>query len=148
MDLLSAAEKAAISAAFDDLHDTFKKTIYLFTKVVAQHSTISDNHNYLFGQTKPVSVSEPSYTKTSILARVKHMDRSEIAKIPGAQAQTNIQLPEGLLRLKVQDEDYASVRKAAKIDFEGLTYTLFSDAGKIGPFTTNYYTLYFKRGDA
>lgn len=148
MDLLSAAQKAAITAAFDDLHDTFKKTVYLFTKVVPQHTTISDNHNYLFNQTKPVVPSEPSYTKTSITARVKHMDRSEIAKIPGTQAQTNIQLPEGLIRLKVQDDDYAAIRKAAKIDFEGLTYTLFSDAGKIGPFKTNYYTLYFKRADA
>ncbi len=148
MDLLSSSQKQEIKAVFDDLHDTFKKEIIVFTKSVGTYSGQTSGHNYLFDKNTPRVVAEPEYTSSTIYARVKHMDRSEIAKIPGIQAQTNIQLPEGLIRLKIKNEDYALLSKASKIAYSGLTYTLFSDAGKIGPFDAEYYTMYYKRGDA
>ena len=148
MDLLSSSQRTEIKSVFDDLHDTFKKEIKVFTKKLASYSGPSNNQNYLFDKNSPRTIAEPEYTSTSIYARVKHMDRSEIAKIPGIQSQTNIQLPEGLLRLKIQSSDYQTLVKAAKIDYGGLTYSLFSDAGKIGPFEAEYYMLYYKRSDA
>lgn len=146
-DLLSVSQKAAISSAFDDLHDTFKRPIKVFSKVIANHSNTNTNYNGIFGQNKTQNPSEPTTTSTTIYARVKNMDKSEVGKISGINTGTNISLPEGTIRIKVPDDDYATLKKAIKIEYGGLTYVLHSDPGKIGPFDINYYTLYFSRAD-
>jgi hypothetical protein len=148
MDLFSSSERDEVRSAFDDIHDSFKKAVIVFSKSVTSYSGQNSEHNYLFNRDKPVTVSEPSYSQETIYARVKFMDRHEIAKIPGLSSQTNINLPEGLLRIKILDSDYNKVRKAAKFAYEGVTYTLFSDPVKIGPFTHDYYACYLKRADA
>lgn len=147
MDLLTSTEKTAISAVFDNLHDTFKRSVKVFTKTLASYTGISANHNALFGTNKTQNPTEPAATVTTILARVKFMDKSEVGKIPGLNTGSNLSLPEGTIRLKVSDDDYALLRKAVKIEYGGLSYVLHSDAGKIGPFDVNYYTLYFSRAD-
>ena len=146
-DLLSSTEKAAISAGFDDLHDTFKRPVKVFSKVVTTFNNTSSNHNGLFGQNKISNPQEQSVTSSTIYARVKFMDKSEIGKISGINTGTNISLPEGTIRLKISDADYPLVKKSVKIEYGGLPYVLHSDAGKIGPFDINYYTLYFSRAD-
>lgn len=145
-DLLSSSEKAAISSGFDDLHDTFKRAITVFTKV-APSSSITSNSNYLFGKTSAQNPSEPSVTTSTIYARVFSRDKMDVGKIPGINSGSNIALPEGSIRLKISESDYALVKKSVKIEYNGLPFVLHSDAGKIGPFDINYYTLYFKRAD-
>lgn len=146
-DLFSQTEKTAISLVFDDIHDSFKRPVKVFTKVVANHSNTSANFNGIFGQNKIQNPSEPTLTSETIQVRVKHMDKSEVGKISGINTGTNISLPEGAIRLKVPEQYYNLIKKSSKIEFAGLTYALHSDAGKIGPFDINYYTLYFSRAD-
>jgi hypothetical protein len=146
-DLLSSTEKAAISSALGHVADTFKRPVRVFSKTVSTFSNTSSNHNGLFGQNKTTNPQEQSVTSSIIHARVKFMDKSEIGKISGINTSTNISLPEGSIRLKISDEDYTLVKKSVKIEYGGLNYVLHSDAGKIGPFDINYYTLYFSRTD-
>jgi hypothetical protein len=144
-DLLSSAEKTAISAAFDDLHDTFKRTITVFTKTIT--TDISNDYNGLWGKDDTPVVRENDVTSSTIEARLKFVDKAEYDKLPMEKSATNLAFPNGVIRLKIKDENYDLVRNSFKIEFGGLTYRLLSDAGKIGPFDINYYTLYFVRAD-
>lgn len=146
-DLLSSSEKLAISLAFDDLHDTFARDIRVFIKTLTTHSGVSSGSNSLWDRAKPVSPTEESVSVSTITARLKFMDKAELEKIPVNNTATNLSFPNGVIRLKVKDEDYNTVKKSVKIEYGGLPYKLYSDAGKIGPFNVNYFTLYFVRAD-
>ena len=53
--LLTAAEKAALQSAFDDLHDTFARDIYIFKEAKNVVMSTNPNYNPIYNQNSSLS---------------------------------------------------------------------------------------------
>lgn len=147
MSLLTDAEKTQINSIFDELHDTFKRTVTVYrigkTALVATDSSFNGIYEKTLGKQ---GNSKPAYTTTTISARIKYFSKAELAG-PDLQGQTGIYIPSGTVRLKVTAADYESLKGAEKIEIDGQLYKLLAMPVAIGPFGVNHWAIYLTRSD-
>jgi hypothetical protein len=138
---LSQAQKTTIDSALDNLHDTFKITIYA---CVEKTEAVADNSQYnaLYHSSNNQNVA--SYNKVlikyPIQARVRYAPDQTEGILP-----TNLLDSKGKARIKVSSEDYEKVKIATKIEIRENYYIVDGDADIEGIFSDNYYTVYLKR---
>jgi len=142
--LLSAAQKATVNEAFSRLHDTFARDIYIYTE--QKEDAEDSDYNSLYGRDLDGSESPYNTTlvKTTGQARVYY---PENPKQEGDQfrSQANIPFSQGTIRLKVDDATYESLLTAAKIEVDDVLYSVDGDAKVVGPFGTQYYSIFLRR---
>lgn len=140
--LISDAIQNEISGVYTDIHDTFKRDIYLYTP---QKITIpaSSDFNPLYGRSPstPQVASEVTLIKSTITARVYYPDRS----LEMDQAGFNIADSTGRVRLKLLKDDFESLKKATKIEIDDVLFTVAGDPHIEGPFKSAYYMVYLER---
>lgn len=138
---LSAASKANIDSVLDRLHDTFKTEIFVYI-AKKEDFTADPTFNSIYG--KPSISRQSTYNrvmeKQSVMARVlypeKQMEVAFSANVPNSK---------GLVRIKVDSAGSELVKIAAKVEIDGVFYTLDSDAAVVGMFSDNYFIYYLKR---
>jgi len=144
--LLTAAQKSAIQSAMADVHDTFARDIYVYIEkqIATRPSTL--NYNPLYGRTKDDSKlnSQTELVKHTIKARVS-FSPTQNESIVDAGGQFNLTASQGRVRIKVDATAYEKVQDASRIEIDDILFVVDSDAKNVGPFSTQYYTVYLKR---
>ena len=144
---LSSAQKTAITNVFNNMHDTFARTINVYqikNKVfVATNST----YNALYKRVKDSSLARTEVTSTEAKARILYIDKQLERDMAGLSAQINVPLSEGMVRVKIDAATYALFKKATEVELDGDRFNIVSAAGGIGQFDITYYTVYLQRAD-
>jgi len=143
--LLTTAQKAALQSAFDDIHDTFARDIYIFKE--AQNISISTNPNYNPIYDKNSSLSQTftkQVQKQSFSARIMYnTDRAEpYLSAPDIDSQLKLRVPDGTVRIKLDKDGYDYIKEAKRIEFDGRRFTIESDVRPHGLFEPTYYTFF------
>lgn len=140
--------RGKIRAALEDVHETFSRDIVIFKrKTEAFVSSNSSTYNALYARLKNEQKTLGKVTQTTVKARIDYVDRQEKSTISGVNAQVNLSLPDGSVRLKVDASGHSLLKKSTRVEIDNQLYELISDSSKTGPFSVQYYIMYFKRKD-
>ena len=144
--LLTSAQKSAIQASLSQMHDTFARDIYVYVETKMASKPTNANYNPLYGRAKNESniPARTELTKYTYKARVFY-ENNQQENIIDANAQMNLKSSNGQVRIKVEADAYEKIKIASRIEVDDILYILDSDAKNVGPFSTQYYTLYLKR---
>ena len=144
--LITSAQKAAIQSALSEVHDTFARDIYVYIekKVATRPSNL--NYNPLYGRTKDDSKlsSQTTLVKHTVQARVSYAP-NQGESIIDAGAQFNLTASHGKVRIKVDSNGYEKVKDSTRIEIDDNLFIVDTDAKNVGPFSTQYYTVFLKR---
>lgn len=142
--LLSDAQKSQINNVLNNLHDTFKKDIIIYSEVIEENLETSFNALYK----RPANLAKSSYstklTSEIAQARVHYVNEQKELDISGL-AEMGLKLSNGIVRLKVTKEVLEKILTCSKIEVDDVLYSLISDQKNIGPFGNNFYMLFLKR---
>ncbi len=141
--IFNDSEKSAIESILDDVHDTFKKNIFVYVEEVSTVNFSDTQFNPIYGRSfnQAKTVEDKKLTKHTVEARVfydKQKD-NEIIEDIGAGSSENI------IRIKVNYEAKELIKNASVIEVDDDTYSTMSDAEAIGPFNNPYWKIYLKR---
>jgi hypothetical protein len=144
MDYLSTDARTAISAAFDNLHDTFQQTITAYKDAEKTIVATTPSYNSIYGN---AGSSATSVTKTTVSqnieARIKYMSSDEEYFISSElNSQIKVTIPRGSIRIKVKAADYDYIKESKRIEFNGVRYNILTDGKPIGPFAPAYYAVF------
>ena len=143
--LLTTAQNAALQSAFNDLHDTFAREIYIYkeAKRVVLATTPTFNPIYQQNLTQQ-EVVERQIQSGMFSARISYdTDRAEsYVTSPEIDSQLKIKIPDGTVRIKLDKTGYQYIKKAKRVDFDGRRFSITSDVRPHGLFEPNYYTFF------
>lgn len=146
--LVDEAMRKKIRAAIEDVHETFSREVTIFKrKTEVFVSSGSSTYNALYNRLKNEQKTLGKVTQLKVKARVDYIDRQEKANVGGINAQVNVAIPDGSVRLKIDSSGHAALKTSQKVEIDGQLYELISDSAKTGPFSVQYYVMYFKRKD-
>lgn len=137
-----------IRSAIADVHETFAREITIFKRKTETFvSTNNSTYNALYSRLKNQEGGLSKVSQIKVKARIDYIDRQERNNINSINAQINISLPDGSVRLKIDEDGYQSLKQSSSVEIDGRLYELISDSSKTGPFSVQYYVMYFKRKD-
>lgn len=146
MDLLTSTEKSNIMSAFEDLHDTFGRSINIFKLQSGATVIITDpSNNALYSQNLNGDHADPVLQSFSKVARIRYSPDQSATNGSTTNAQVNISWPVGSVRLKVDAETLELIEDSQKIEVDGHLCEIASEQAEIGPFDPQYKTVYLKR---
>ena len=104
------------------------------------------NFNPLYGRNKNVAKisSETTLTRHSFSARIFYKNEQKEDIIDG-NAQMNLVGSEGQVRIKVKSDAYEKIKICSKIEVDDELFVVDGDAKVIGPFDTQFYSIFLKR---
>ena len=145
--LISDSEKATLHSVMDDQADTFSRAVTIVKDPIVTVPTHSSSFNSIYGNagaTTPITYTEQSST---IQARIQYgaqMDEDYFtaSKSPN---QIKVDIPEGLVRMKIKASDYATVSEAKRVEFDDQKFSIYSDFRGHGLFDTKFYTVMLKK---
>tara|TARA_R100000231_G_scaffold134416_1_gene107958 strand:- start:9405 stop:9851 length:447 start_codon:yes stop_codon:yes gene_type:complete len=143
--LLTDAEKTVINSALSDVHDTFARDIFVYVEE-ASSVPVELNYNPLYGRRKDATKisSEQTLTKHTFTARIYYKNEQKEDVIDG-NGQMNLIASEGQIRIKVKSDAYEKIKICSKIEVDDQLYVVDGDAKVIGPFSTQFYSIFLKR---
>ena len=144
--LISDAQKTTIKAVFDDIHETFARTITVFEEGERVLIAASSTYNGIYGKTQGgnSSVSRTVVSHT-LKARIKYIDAKEESLADGQiNSQLDISLINGSVRITVDGAGYDILREAKRCEFEGRKYEIVSKGQPTGIFGPQYYHFFLK----
>lgn len=144
---LSDSEKNQINSVFDHMHDTFARDINIFQRENEIFVATNGTYNALYARIKNAPTTRAKVKKTTVKARILYAQKHNEMDLPGAEAQVNVQMSEGSVRVKIDEAGYKLFTKASKIEIDGEVFRITSDPSKLGPFGVKFYTLFLRRAD-
>jgi len=144
---ISDADKVNIGKVFDDMHDTFSRSVIVFQKKNEIYVATNGTYNALYSRLQNQNTQRVKVTKTTVEARIRYQQEQREMDIPGTRAQVNVPMGEGSVRVKLEKAGYELFKKATNIEIDGDAFRIVSDASKVGPFSVHFYTLYLRRAD-
>lgn len=144
--LITSAQKAAIQSALSEVHDTFARDIYVYIEKKVSTRPSNLNYNPLYGRTKDDSrlSSQTTLVKHTVQARVSYAPNQGESLVDGG-AQFNLTASHGKVRIKVDSDGYDKVKDSSRIEIDDVLFSVDTDAKNVGPFSTQYYTVFLKR---
>lgn len=144
--LLTSAQKQEIQSALSEVHDTFARDIYVYVEKRVSTRPASFNYNPLYGRAKDSARtnSQTELVKHTVQARVTYAP-NQGESVVDAGAQFNLTASSGRVRIKVDEEGFNKVKDSIKIEIDDILFVVDSDAKNVGPFSTQYYTVFLKR---
>jgi len=143
--LLTSAQKTALQSAFNDLHDTFAREIYIYKEAQTTVISTSPNYNAIYKQNNNQSqtVSRKVVVKT-FKARITYdTDRSQSTLTsPEIDSQLKLKMPDGYVRIKVGGDGYNYLKDSKRVEFDGRKFTIESDVRPHGLFEPTFYTFF------
>ena len=127
--LISPTERAVLTGIFDNIFDTFSRTIVVYKESTKVLNSSVDSSNFIFGFGE--SQSQDVYTYSEVtgvfpaVVRYKHQNIELGAEITAY-------IPVGEVRIKVREDcrDFINNGKTEKIVFDDKTYVLDSEEKK------------------
>lgn len=145
--LISDSDKANIGNVFNDIHDTFARPVTVFQKKNEIFVATNSTYNALYGRLTDQQTTRQTVTQTTVQARILYRQDQKEIDLPGTRAQVNVPLGEGVVRVKIDAAGYELFKKATNIEIDGQALRIVTDAGRIGPFSVHFYTLYLRPAD-
>ena len=145
--LLTQADKNAISDAFDDMHDTFARTITIYQRKNEVFIATNSTYNALYKRIKAAQNSKSKVTSTTLKARILYAQKQIEQELSSISSQLDIPVSKGLVRIKIPKAGYSILEKSTNIQLDGFPFKIISTPAPIGPFEPKYYTLYMERSD-
>ncbi len=145
--LIPDSEKENISNVFNDIHDTFCRDIKVYQRDNEVFVATNATYNALYARIKNAPTTRVKVKEHTIKARILYTQNQKEMDLPGTKAQLNVQLGEGIVRVKIDEAGYNIFIKANKIEIDGAIFRIVSDPSKVGPFSVNFYTLYLRKSD-
>jgi hypothetical protein len=142
---LTSSQRDSINATFANLHDTFKKSVYVYTESVQEKADYSD-YNPLYGRSHNESISpnEILLTKEEIQARVYYPEAQK-EEVDQFKSASNLRFSQGRVRLKVDYEGLQKILTASKVEVDDVLWLVDGDPKPVGPFSTIYYSIWLRR---
>lgn len=146
--LVPGSMRDSVRSALEDVHETFAREITIFKRKTESFvASSSSTYNALYSRLKGEQKTLGKVTQTKVKARIDYIDRQEKSNVSAVNAQVNVPLPDGSVRLKIDEEGYSLLKKSSRVEIDEQLYELISDSSKTGPFQVHYYVMYFKRKD-
>lgn len=137
-----------VRAALENVHETFSREIIIFKRKTESFvSTNNSTYNALYSRLKNQQGGLSKVSQITVKARIDYIDRQERQAISGLNAQVNVPMPDGAVRLKIDKDGYKALKQSTSVEIDERLYELISDSAKTGPFSVQYYIMYFKRKD-
>lgn len=138
---ITTAQKDQIESAFDNIHETFGRTITVISNPKMTVISSSSTFNSFYNRDKPTSPQNVEYTenKQTFKARIKYVNNSVI-EAATSNSQYRLVLPSGTVKIKVGQDGYAALKEAKKVEFDGRRYSIMSDHKAYGAFGPKYYS--------
>jgi len=138
---LSSGQKTYLNGIFDNIHETFARTITVIMNPEMVVLTASPTYNSLYDRDLDAAAVAPTYNvKTyTFKARIHYMSQEQ-SIFPGAEAQQRIVYPVGTIKIKVPAEALPYLSEARKVEFENRRYAIVSDRKPFGIFGPKYYS--------
>jgi len=145
--LISSSEKSALNSVMNSQHDTFARAITIIKDAKEVVTTSSSSFNSIYGNagaTTSVTYTEQSST---VQARVQYGRRydEQYFSDSGAPSELKVDIPEGLVRIKIKADDYSTVKAAKRIRFDNQEFSIYSDFRGHGLFDSQFYTIMLKK---
>ena len=143
---LSQDQINKIDSLADTLHTTFARTITVYKNAKKTLIASRDSWNALYGKTNTGSNSSVEYTTISdtFEARIYYIDMNKeyLADEAGAQGgtQNKVILPDGSVKIVVQETGYDYIREARRVEFDGTKFAIKSDGAPRGLTGNRFYT--------
>lgn len=144
---LTDAQKTALADVFNDMHDTFARTITVYKKKNKIFVATNETYNALYKRVKDGGTTRSEVTSTDVAARILYVDKQIERDMGGLKAQLNVPLSEGIVRIKIEKSGYELFKKAEEVEIDGARYNIISDDSVVGPFIVKFYTLYLQRSN-
>lgn len=139
---ISTNEKNFINSAFDNIHETFARTITVISNPKLTVISSSPTYNYFYDKDSSDSETvEYTENKQTFKARIKYVNNS-LEQIPGSSAQDKLMIPAGTVKIKVAEDGYLVLKEARKVEFDGRRYSITSDNKPYGMFGPKYYSFF------
>jgi len=146
--LVPESMRNSVRSALEDMHETFAREITIFKRKTESFvASSSSTYNALYSRLKGEQKTLGKVTQTKVKARIDYIDRQEKYNVSAVGAQVNVPLPDGSVRLKIDAEGHAILKKSSRVEIDSQLYELVSDSAKTGPFEVHYFIMYFKRKD-
>ena len=145
--LIDSSMRDNIRSALEDVHETFAREIKIFKRKAEVFVATTSTYNALYARLKNEKKPLHQVEEFTVKARIDYIDRQEKSALSGMNAQVNVALPEGMVRLKIDEEGFTHLKTASRVEIDGDLYELISDSAKTGPFSVHYYVMYLKRKD-
>lgn len=138
---LTTAQKDYLNGIFDNVHETFARTITVWMNPEIAILTASPTFNALYNADLANAPLTPTYTPKSYTfkARIHYMSQEQ-SLFPGAEAQQRIVYPVGTIKIKVPADAFPYLKEARRVEFEGRRYSIVSDYKPFGIFGPKYYS--------
>ncbi len=143
--LISSGQKNQLENVFVDVHDTFSRTITIYTVKKKIFVATNQTYNALYSRIKDSTTEKKEVTSTTVQARVQYMTKQYIEEEYALRAQTNLPISEGQLRIKLDEAGYTSFKFANRIEIDGVVWKIKTDASRIGLFSPKFYMLFLER---
>lgn len=146
--LVPGSMRKSVRDALEDMHETFAREVVIFKRKTETFvSSSSSTYNALYARLKNEQKTLGKVTQVNVKARIDYIDRQEKSNVSAVNAQVNVPLPDGSVRLKIDQAGHALLKKSSRVEIDGQLYELVSDSSKTGTFEVHYYIMYFKRKD-
>ena len=142
--LISTSEKTGITAAFNDIFDTFKREIVVHkepTKVVSDL-----NMDMFYGYDLPYEGKPTNYSYTPVSGSYYAMVRYDDNMDFDTASELNSAIPEGHVRIKVKTDamNFIESGKTEKITMDNKNYNLASESS-VAKFLDSTFYVYHLR---
>ena len=138
-------EKANLEKYIDDIHDTFARDVYYFKEAKNIVLKTSQTFNPIYGQNNPTFTNIKKVSQSGVFkARIKYdTDKSEsLLASPEIDSPLKIRHPDGLVRIKVNQEGKEILGKTKRLEFDGRRFSVESDVRPHGLFSPKYFTYF------
>lgn len=139
---ISTNEKNFINDAFDNIHETFARTITVISNPKLTVISSSPTYNYFYDKDSSAAETvQYAENKQTFKARIKYINNS-LDQMPGSSSQDKLMVPAGTVKIKVAEEGYLILKEARKVEFDGRRYSIVSDNKPYGLFGPKYYSFF------
>ena len=146
-DLFTISQKDALDAVFDDLHDSFSRTIFIYKIYTRRLVGLEFNpeYNALYDQAVDEGENLDEVVKVETKARIQYLGKQADQEEGLSGQQTAITYPTGSIRLKVGLEGRDLLMDSKEVEVDGELFNVESDSAKAGMFSPRYFVFYLRK---
>lgn len=147
--LITELQKESIRLIIDDVHETFAREINVFGKGCKVNISSSPTYNSIYGRKSSGERGlEVEPIKNTIKARIRYIDASsDFVTSSDVQSELNIKIPDGSVRLTVDQAGFTILKDASRCEFEGRKYEIISKGNPTGMFGPQYFEFFLMPTD-
>tara|TARA_Y100000592_G_C5482423_1_gene326500 strand:- start:2974 stop:3438 length:465 start_codon:yes stop_codon:yes gene_type:complete len=147
--LISQADKDAIEAIFNDIHDTFARDLYVYKQPATTVISPSLDYNGLYNNVQGNKTIQNNPQIRTFKARIKYLDTSEetTENVADLNSQLQVQRPIQEVRIKIDKAGYEYIKDSKRVELDGRRFVINRDVVPHGVFSPNYYNVYLRAAD-